>query len=386
MADSSGGIAVVGGGVIGLACAIRLAMEEAPVLLVVGSGGKPEPVGTDDWDARTYALNRLSCRFLDAIGALALVARYGVFEAMDVWDERGGRMRFDATDIGEPRLGIVLEHAALLSALWVRIQAFPNIECVAKNIDAIAFPAQERAACRLAFADGDARDAGFVIGADGARSQARQQAGIEWQQRDYRHTAQAAAVKTEASHRRTCLQQFSRAGVAALLPLADKVCAAIWSHAKPASADAFEQFFSQQMGLGRVEIISQLASFPLYGGMAKTSIAPRCALVGDAARHIHPLAGQGANLGFGDLAALFDALRQSPTKRFTWAVLRRYQRMTAANNRIMKGGLEGLLALTDCDDRLIGALRRTAYNRVDQSVGLKKKFMRYAGGARYPGY
>lgn len=386
--DSSTGIAVIGGGVVGLACAIRLAMEEVSVLLVVGSGGRPEPDDEEAsaWDARTYALNHLSCHFLKQIGALPLIKRYGVFEAMDVWDMRGGRMHFSATDIGEARLGIVLEHTTLLSALWTRVQALSNIECVEKSIGSIEFAPQGRQTCHLRFDDDDCRDTGFVIGADGAHSAVRQQAGIEWEWRDYRQTAQAAVVKVENEHRRTCLQQFSSAGIAALLPLPGKTCAAIWSHARPTSADELEQFFSRQMGLGQVEIISQLASLPLYGGMAKSFIAPYCLLVGDAAHNIHPMAGQGANLGFGDLFALFNALQQSPVKEFTWSVLRRYQRMTVANNRIMKGGIEGLLALSNRDDRLSAFLRHTVYDCVDRSVGLKKRFMRYAGGACYRDY
>ena len=387
MGGSNNSLAVVGGGVIGLACAIRLAMERDAVMLVVGGD---QNISTDKeadgWDARTYALNRLSCRFLESIGVLPLLKRYGVFEAMDVWDVRGGRMRFHAGDIGEPRLGIVVEHTVLMSALWSRLQTLSNVECIAKGLAKMQLPTGDDCACHLIFEDGDACAADFVIGADGARSLVRAQAGIGWQQKDYRQVAQAAVVKTQDDHRNTCLQQFSSAGIAALLPLSERVCAAIWSHDESATAGEFEQFFSGQMGLGRVSLLSELASFPLYGGMADSFIAPHCVLVGDSAHSVHPMAGQGANMGFGDLSALFDALRKSPAKEFSWPVVRRYQRMTMANNRLMKSGIEGLFMLNACEDRLSALSRRIAYNCVDQSSVLKRVFIRYAGGARYRDY
>ena len=385
-AGSDTPVAVVGGGVIGLACAARLATAGTAVLLVGGKDAAPPAAPAADdarWDPRTYALNGLACDFLEQLGVVPQLVRHGVFEALDVWDARGGRMYFSATDLGEPRLGIVVEHAVLAAALWEVLAPFRQFEHLAKELAAVDFPSRPGGVCRLRFADGESRAVRFVIGADGARSLVREQAGIKWTRRDYRQVAQAAVVETRDDHHNTCRQQFSQQGIAALLPLAQRTSAAIWSHSVASSPADFERFFSDEMGLGPVEVLAPPVAFPLHGGLARSYIAPHCLLVGDAAHSVHPLAGQGANLGFGDLTALFGALHRSRSNDFTWPVLRRYQRAVVAHNCSMKSSIEFLLGLNQV--RAAAALRRTAYNGVNRSVTLKKCFMRYAAGTHLTG-
>ena len=392
--------AVVGGGVIGLACAAKLASERRRVLLFA-SRARDAADADAAYAPRTYALNAAACAFLDSIGVLGLLARCRRFRALEAWDaEGGGRIRFDAADIGVSHLGLVVEHAHLLQALFTRLDTLAHVE----RIGARPLACEQAAAARphgahrgrRIFFDAGERDVEVIIGADGARSQVREWMGVGWRSRDYRQTALAAVVRTEIGHEDACWQRFSHDGIVAFLPLADRVCAVVWScpsaladdllssHAAASGASAFfearlERAFARR--LGGVELVSEVASFPLHGGIAEDYVRPGFALVGDAAHNVHPLAGQGANLGFSDLAALFAAREQSRFAAFSWPVLRRYQRNVKARNWCMKTGLEGLLWLFSQPHRAVVAARSAGLDCSDRIAPLKNFFMRFAGGA-----
>lgn len=393
-------VAVVGGGVVGLACAIKLGTNGRRVLLFAPGSRAVAAAAGDAYVPRTYALNAAACAFLDSIGVLGSLARYEHFCALEVWDaEGGGRIRFEAADIGARYLGLVVEHVQLLHALCARLEALAYVECIETRplgyehgADAPARGAQRGP--RVLFDAGE-RAVEAVIGADGARSQVREWMGVEWRRRDYRQTALAAVVRTERGHENTCWQRFSRDGVVAFLPLADHVCAVVWSCPSALadevlSSDAgatgagafFEPRLERAFGgrLGGVELVSEVASFPLHGGIACEYVRPGFALVGDAAHNVHPLAGQGANLGFADLAALFAAREQSRADTFSWPVLRRYQRSVVARNWCMKSGLEGLLWLFSHHQRALAAARSAGLNCSNRTAPLKNLFMHFAAG------
>ena len=372
-------IAVIGDGIIGLVSALWLATNNIPVILVKGTS--KSPVG--DWDSRTYALNLLSCDMLEMLGILQELKRCSHFESMRVWDKQGACLHFSASDIGETKLGVVVEHRVLSEVLNAKLNRDTRVIQLTKELTAINFGDTSQSS-KLHFADGGTYDVAFVIGADGGRSIVRQQAGIECSIHDYHQVAQAAIVATEHNHRFQCVQQFSaRFGVTALLPLSERVCSAIRMHQDALEDAEFEDFFSKNMPLGDVRLLSRPLTFPLVGRIVRQYVTPNCALVGDAAHSIHPLAGQGANLGFGDLAILFSVLKQSESNHFSWSILRAYQRKVVLNNQMTKCAMEALFKVNGRSDMASQKLRKLVCKLVDENLNLRRVFIRNACGLNY---
>lgn len=379
-------VAVVGGGVIGLACAARLALDGRRVLLFAARPPRaPDNAAADVYEPRTYALSAASCAFLNDIGAPP--PRHCRFRALEVWDaEGGGHIHFSAAGFGVSHLGIVVEHSLLVQALFARLDTLAQVERV--EAPPLAVENNPETGRRRIFTGDGEREADFVIGADGARSRVRDWMGVAWRRRDYRQTALAAVVRTAQPHQSTCWQCFSDDGVVAFLPLAGRVCAVVWSCSRERAQELLQSgaaFFEPQLErafgarLGAIELLSGIASFPLHGGIVDDYVKPGFALVGDAAHSVHPLAGQGANLGFADLAALFAALEQSRGGGFSWPVLRRYQRAVKARNQWMKGGLEALLWLFSRSQPALVSVRSAGLSGVGRIAPLKNFFMRRAG-------
>lgn len=383
-------VAVVGGGVIGLACAARLALDGRRVLLFAARTPRaPDNGGGDTYEPRTYALSAASCAFLEDIG-VAPPARHCRFRALEVWDaEGGGHIHFSAAEFGVSHLGIVVEHSLLLQALFARLDSLAQVERV--EAQPLAVEADSETGRRRIFTDDGEREADLVIGADGVRSRVRDWMGVNWRHKDYRQTALAAIVCTAQPHQSTCWQCFSDDGVVAFLPLAERVCAVVWSCSRERARELLQSgaaFFEPQLErafgarLGAIELVSGIASFPLHGGIVEDYVKPGFALVGDAAHSVHPLAGQGANLGFADLAALFGAMEKSrggPGGNFSWPVLRRYQRSVKARNQWMKSGLEALLWLFSRSQPALVSVRSAGLSGVGRLAPLKNFFMRRAG-------
>lgn len=376
-------VAIIGGGIIGSACAGRLAQLGFETILVQGKQRHQRPaLSSDAWDSRAYALNQQACSVLKDLGAAEHIRRKGVFESLRVWDDSDRLLQFHATDIGVSQLGIVVEHTVLADALAERLQALPNLQCIEKEFNKIHFPERSKQPLSLQFDDGDTCDVSFVIGADGAKSIVRECAGIASKCRPYHQVAHAAVVATQQPHRNICWQKFSSSqGVLALLPLTDKVCSAIWSHPQDVDPTQFETVFSQAMGLGDITLLSQPASFPLQGMLAEKYVTRHCALIGDAAHNVHPLAGQGANLGFRDIACLLDALQKSQPQQFKWSVLRRYQRTVVLHNAAVKTGIELLLKLGQAPPHSNPLLWKTICNSMGRSAWLRGFFIQRASGA-----
>jgi 2-octaprenylphenol hydroxylase len=349
--SASADVAVVGAGVAGACMAALLVrharLDPARVVLI---GNAPEPiVPAAPPELRVAAVSRSSEHILRAAGAWQRLdpARLCPYQRMRVWHESASpdgpaALRFDAADIGEPNLGYIAEMSVLTRACLDSFSAAGGT-LVGAELERLAI---QESAAELSVA-GTTLSARLVIGADGADSSVRRQAGINTHVRDFRQLAIVASVRSERPHDATAWQRFLHSGPLALLPLFDGSSSIVWSLDLPLAqqllacdAHQFERELQEAAArvLGAMQLASARASFPLRSADAASYIAPRCALIGDAAHVIHPLAGQGANLGLLDAAALCESVAAAPGMREDLGalrVLRRYERQRRTHNRLM---------------------------------------------------
>jgi 2-octaprenylphenol hydroxylase len=343
LAEQSFDVAVVGGGMVGAALAV--ALQRAGFSAVLLEARAPaldwEPAG---FDLRVSAITRASQRLLDRIGAWPgiLADRATPYQAMCVWDSGGpGEVRFDAADLGEPDLGHIIENRVIVRALWRCLEAQGVAVRAPASIEMLHTKA---AGMALTLADGDRIEAALVVGADGARSRVRELAGIAVRSAAYDQHALVATVRAELGNQATAWQRFLRTGPLALLPVQDDLFSIVWS-TTPAEAErllaepdaSFDEALSDasEWRLGRLSLLGERAVFPLRQQHAVPYVQPGVALVGDAAHVIHPLAGQGVNLGLLDVGALVDALVEGRGRELPPGALRSlraYERSRKGHN------------------------------------------------------
>lgn len=358
-------VAVVGRGPVGIAAALAIARLGRSVALVSTHGAQSAPPPEGGWDTRVFALSPATRSLLEPLGVWGALeaSRVAPVHEMRVCPAGGSRsrqMRFSAYDACVPALAWIVESGVLASALE-RALSFSAVRTVQGAV--LGFTATPGSnSARLDLSDGRSINARLVVAADGARSPTRELAGIGASFRDYPQRALVANFNTRKSHRDIAWQWFGEHGVLALLPLpADTEsdwqgrCSIVWS-APLALADALEGLDSQAFAdrvrqasgdtLGEIRLISPVRSWPLRLGRVGTLIGPRLALVGDAAHVVHPLAGQGMNLGFGDVAELVSVVREAsdPGARL---VLRRFERGRAEPVLAMRSVTDGLQKLFD---------------------------------------
>lgn len=384
-------VIIVGGGIVGATLACALAQTRLQVALLERRPPPPMPAG--DYGLRVSALSLGARAILEAVGAWRHLdaRRICPVERMHVWDAGGtAAIDFDAAEIGEPHLAYIAENDAIAAALWRCLDARAQVQifCPAE-IGALEL--RERTAC-VALAGGMRLQARLVVGADGAGSAVRAQAGIGARRWDYEQQAIVANVTTERAHRGVAWQRFLSTGPLAFLPLADGRCSIVWSvDAERARAllalehAAFMAALAEALGgrLGRVLATTPRVAFPLQRLHAERYVAARVALIGDAAHSVHPLAGQGVNLGLLDAAALAEVLRAAAAVGRdvgALAVLRRYERWRKGDNLAM-------LFFTDAMQRLFASRRapvqrlRNAGLALTDALGpVKEALMRRAAG------
>jgi 2-octaprenylphenol hydroxylase len=387
-----GNVVIVGGGMVGatLACALGDAGLQVDV---IESKPSQRTWAKQGFDQRVSAITRASQRIFEALGVWQgmLDRRVSPYEHMHVWDASGdGVIHFDCSEIGEPNLGFIIENRVIEASLYERMESMSNVNliCPAKATQII----QTDETVRLVLHGGETLEAKLLVGADGARSWVREQMGIGLRRYDYQQTALIATVKTTEHHRYTAWQRFLSSGPLALLPLTDGYCSIVWS-TSTAEADRLltmdEEAFLASLThasegiLGAADSVSGRVCLPLVSQHARQYFNHRAVLVGDAAHTIHPLAGQGANLGLADAAVLAELIIAANEQHADFAsvkILRRYERWRRADNSAMQNAMTGFKALFGNNLPLVRQARNAGLNLVDRMNPAKNFCMRYAMG------
>lgn len=370
---------VVGAGPVG--ASLARALRGQPLALIAPAR-RPERPATEAFDSRVYALSPGNVAFLRAIGAWQAIpaARLQAVRAMRVFgDEAASSIEFDAYRAGVPELAWIVEDAALQDALW------RGLDCVMGEPERIEVREES---VRVALRDGRALEARLLVGADGAQSFVRRAAGMTAAERDYGQSAVVANFHCEKPHRGTAYQWFQRGPVLALLPLPGNQVSMVWSlptheaervlRLEPQALCREVEAASRGM-LGALAPSAPARSYPLRHLAATRMVAPRVALAGDAAHVIHPLAGQGLNLGLQDVRALAEVVSaRGGRDPGELSFLRRYERGRAEPLAAMNIAVDGLFTLFKGESRMAARLRNAGLNLADRVPVLKNVLIRHA--------
>jgi 2-octaprenylphenol hydroxylase len=384
-------IAIAGGGMIGAACALALAKKGFEVVLI--EAREPVPWHPEDCeDLRVIALAPSSAKLLDELGAWNTVreARVSPFSRMHVWDaERGAELIFDAMSDGRAGLGWIIENKLLLWTMWQALDA-AGVRRVCPNEVRDFEVRTDRVSLDL-----DNREplfARLLVIADGAKSVLRDKAGIAVRGRDYGQRAVVAHVVTERSHEATAWQRFLPEGPIALLPLRDGRSSIVWTLSETEAQRVLsldDQAFSEAVGfatdfrLGPIIETTPRASFPLRLQLANSYAIERCVLLGDAAHAVHPLAGQGANLGLRDVDELVSVLSEAREANRDFAamhVLQRYARRRRSADTLDALSFDALARLFALRTPPLVTLRGIGMRAVDALTPLKRRLVDHAAG------
>ncbi|MBL8226773.1 MAG: FAD-dependent monooxygenase [Chromatiales bacterium] len=397
-------ILVVGGGLPGLLLARQLGLKSGakPWRVIVLDGlPAPKPEAVPPWGLRVFAIAPAVEAGLRAAGAWEQLpaGRVGYYRRMHVWQQAStadgaGSLDFDAADLGATHLGAIVEHDLLRAVLWELVGGTPGVETCTGELAAVP-PVASDGHWLLQLADGRRVTARLVVGADGGASQVRSLLGAEGPGWTYGQQAIVAHVASERPHAATAWQCFRTDGPVALLPLADGHSSIVWS-VPDARADALlalpdEDFAAELTAatdgvLGALSLTTPRRAFPLAARHTPHYTGARFALVGDAAHQVHPLAGQGVNLGLHDALALAARLAEhrvtvpqaDPGDR---RVLRRYERERKGDNLATLATIDGLHRLFAASGATVARAAGLGLGLVDRAPVLKRWLARRAMGA-----
>lgn len=387
---------IVGGGLTGASLAVALADTPLRIALVdARAPNRPNgwPVA---WDQRVYAISPGSADFLNEIGCWGHLAadRLQRVERMRVFGDAGGEIEFSAFDIGTEELAWIVESAEMACELWTSVSRQRNVTCFCPAEPATLSVTEGGAA--LTLASGQTLTAKLVVGADGRESWVREQIGLNSTHDAYHELGVVANFRTELPHFGTAFQWFRPDGVLAYLPLTGgegdshgRMISMVWSAPEAMAQEllalssgdlAFRVANAGENKLGRLELMAPAAGFPLKLVRVPQVIAPRVALIGDAAHGIHPLTGHGVNLGFQDARVLAQLIRDArPVDDLgDPRLLARYQRARKEEVVLLQTATDAMRKLFAANTPGVAQLRNLGLSLTNKLPLLKSLFIRYA--------
>lgn len=387
-------IIIIGAGMVGLLIANLLAKSSLRIAII--DQQRPSETISEHTETRVSAITLASQQLLVDAGAWSFIPHQKIspFSHMHVWTASGnGSIDFDSAEIGATTLGYILENRVLQTALFQSLKTFTNIEFYSAGLQTFELHDEEISVKLDPAPQGkNFLKAKLIIGADGQNSKVRQLANIETIKRGYGQNALICNVHTQLPHQQTAWQRFLTTGPLAFLPLADPhVSSIVWSCSPDEAEELLKlnaDIFRNRLGnafdfrLGLIEEINSRYIFPLGMQHAKSYVRPRLALIGDAAHTIHPLAGQGVNLGFQDALKLAEIIKTAKSNQQDFGMLhllRRYERCRKSENTLMITFTEAIKQMFGANTTL-NSLAAVGLNLTNKFLPLKKFFMRRATG------
>lgn len=381
-------IIIIGGGMVGLACAAALAHLNLTVAII--EGNPPSPI-TDDYDLRVSAINPANINFFVELGIWPQLQKHrlSAYEAMHIWVDRS-KLDFSAAEANLPELGFIIENNIMQHVLYEHVADQKNIAmyCPAKPTDI-----QIDEKVMLTLNNGLRIHAKLIIGADGHQSWLKKQIMPKELVRSYDHSALVAHIHTEKMHEKTAWQHFLPTGPLALLPLVDPhACSIVWSsnpeHIKELLA-CDENSFNQQLTnafdnqLGKLTVTTQRLAFPLTLQHLEQYSSDHIAFIGDAAHRIHPLAGQGVNLGYQDVRCLARTIEATLNKKQDYwkkSALSAFERERQFHNQTMIKAVDAIRWIFSNPSSTLQTMRNIGIEKLNQNTFLKNILINLASG------
>ncbi len=382
-------VVIVGAGMVGLTLA-NLLSKQGKSLAIIDRNIPQEFDTTQPYDARVTAVSPGSQAIFEHVNAWSSMQakRITPYNRMVVWDAvEDAKINFSASDIQHENLGHIVENLVIQTSLHEALQPQTNINWFVPVVIGNVLTREDH--IEMVLDNDQVLTAKLLVGADGRRSSVRKFANINYSEKSYQQQGIVARVQTEHPHEDTAWQRFLSTGPLALLPLNNGECSIVWSvndeeanELMELGEHEFAQALTKASGLhlGNISLCSKRATFPLVSGQAESMVQPRIALVGDAAHALHPLAGQGANLGFTDAAILAEVLAQTERDIGSVKVLRKYERARVGETQVMQCAMDAFVAAFSSTSTPVITARNYALNAANRIQPIKKYFMKQAMG------
>ena len=376
-------VVIVGGGLIGQSLALALSNFKLEVGLVDLNFEKP--LLSKSYDNRVSAIVPSTVNFLKSIGIWGNIHRKRPYQSTRVWDQNSnGKLNFSSKN---DDLGFIIENNQIIHALHEAIECCSNIKVINSEVKSIV---DEKTHYQINLDSSASVNTDLLIGADGFNSSIRKFASISSKDRDYEQHAFVFNIETQEKLDNAIWQRFNSDSISAVLPLDDHIASIVWSvkndlkdELDVMDQELFLKSFSRSVehAFGKLKIVSKINSFPLYEMKANEYIKPNLVLIGDAAHRIHPLAGQGANIGFMDIMELINVLEDSNfTNLGNIRSLKKYERRRKFENEMMSNAMTGLDGIFKNTSEFARTLRGLGMNLIDSSDSLKSKILERASG------
>ena len=379
MQTTTNDVVTVGASLVGASAAIALHQLGLNVTLI---DAKSNTIDLKPLDSRVYALSNKNIAWLGQLNIWQHVdkMRMNAIEKMQIWSDAGNTLVLDAFQANALSLGVIIENNQLLSAMYQELDVL-GIKRLTGQVSAIEYTRDNV----VLQGDFGVLDASLIIAADGVNSWTRANAGIDVTTHDYEHQGVVANFSVAKPHDNVARQWFKGKSILALLPMANNIVSMVWStnhqHAAyllslTAAELAHEVASASECLLGEMQVMTPAQSYPLQAQQANRLVAERLVLIGDAAHTIHPLAGQGVNLGFRDVQALVNALKTAPKQLGGVRTLQHYARSRQPDMLLMRSLTHGLQKLFASDSAMLKKARNQGFHWLAQQDQLKKLLMR----------